>query len=293
MARSTSPLRYPGGKSCLYDVTARILRSNRLDRCDYAEPYAGGCGLALLLLFGGHASDIHINDLDPAIWAFWKSVLDHTDELVDRINGAPVNIEEWHRQKAIHDMQKTSDVVSLGFATFYLNRTNRSGIIKGAGVIGGLAQNGNYKIDCRFNKQDLIKRIRRIRKYRSRINLTNLDAIEFLKRSEKELPSSTFFCIDPPYYNKGSSLYTSAYSKEDHSAVADAIIMLDRPWIVTYDDTPEIRSLYKPRRQFSFDIKYSVQTKRIGTELLVASKGLRIPNEIRQRQVNKPQYRAA
>lgn len=293
MSRSYSPLRYPGGKSCLYELTARILRANDLERGSYAEPYAGGCGLALSLMYEGHVAEIHINDFDPSIWAFWYSILNYTKAFIELLEQTPVTIDEWYRQRDLHLGKAKADTLELGFATFFLNRTNRSGIIKGAGVIGGLDQTGTYKIDCRFNKDDLSQRVQRIAKYRDRIHLTRMDAVEFLSFAELNLPEDTFFCIDPPYFNKGKSLYTSAYNEEDHADVARSVIALERPWIVTYDDTPEIRSLYKRRRQYSFDINYSVQTKRIGTEVLVASKRLKLPDELRERQINRAPKRAA
>ena len=283
MTRSTSPLRYPGGKTCLYGMLSTILRLNRLERGHYVEPYAGGCGLALSLLYGGHASDIHVNDLDRSIWAFWYCVLNKTEELVKLVEHTPVTIVEWHRQRKIQLSSSTAGVLELGFSTFFLNRTNRSGVIKGAGVIGGLSQLGNYKIDCRFNRDDLARRIRRVAKYKSRIHLTNLDAIQFLRDSEKELPEDTFYCIDPPYFMKGSSLYTNFYGPNEHETVAKAILKLKHSWIVTYDHAEEIRELYAQRRQYIFDINYSIQTKRVGSELLIASKGLRLPAEIRKR----------
>ena len=293
MANATSPLRYPGGKSCLYDLLSTILRDNRLERGHYVEPYAGGCGLALSLLYGGHVSDIHINDIDVSIWSFWESVLNHTNELIKLIENTPVTIKEWHCQRERHSIMDASDPVTLGFATFFLNRTNRSGIIKGAGAIGGLAQTGNYKIDCRFNREDLIARIKRVAKYRNRIHLTKLDAIPFMQKMQKMLPDDAFFCIDPPYFSKGASLYINHYGPDEHKKVAEAILILSHPWIVTYDYAEEIEDLYSVRRQFLFDISYSVQTKRVGSELLIASKGLRLPGTIRQRQTNRPQYRAA
>ncbi len=293
MAFSTSPLRYPGGKTCLHDLTSQILRLNDLHRGTYAEPYAGGCGLALTLLFGGHVAEIHINDLDPSIWAFWNSALEDTDALIDKVNRTKVTVAEWRRQRQIHLAMDVSRPLELGFSAFFLNRTNRSGIIKGAGVIGGLKQDGDYPIDCRYNKSDLTHRIERVSKYKDCITLTRLDAIAFLKRAATKLPKDTFFCIDPPYFSKGKKLYTNAYSPADHSKVARAVLALDRPWIVTYDDTPEIRAHYQVRRQFRFDINYSVQTKRIGTELLIASKGLRLPDTVKDRQVHRPQYRTA
>lgn len=283
MTKATSPLRYPGGKSCLYNLISTILRGNRLERGHYVEPYAGGCGLALSLLYEGHVSDIHINDLDFSIWSFWECVLHRTEELIELVENSPVTITEWHQQKEIHRLSDKNDVLKLAFATFFLNRTNRSGIIKGAGAIGGISQTGNYKLDCRFNRQDLVRRIRRVAKYCNRIHLTNLDAVDFMEKAQKNLPKSAFFCIDPPYFNKGSSLYQNFYGPTEHKNVADIILRLNYPWIVTYDHTEEIKTLYSKRRQFLFDINYSIQTKRLSSELLIASKGLRLPEEIRSK----------
>lgn len=274
----------------MYELTATILRLNKLERGHYAEPYAGGAGLALSLLFGGHISDIHLNDVDRSVWAFWDAVLNRTEELVDMIWHTPVDIEQWHEQRRIYLNSADFDDLAVGFSMFFLNRTNRSGIVKGAGAIGGLEQQGTYKIDCRFNREELVRRVCRIAKYRSRIHLHRLDALEFMELLDRNLPTRAFFCIDPPYFNKGSSLYTSFYDPEDHAAVSQAVLGLNRPWILTYDNTPEISHLYKSRRQFSFDVNYSVQTKRVGTELLVASKGLKMPSELRDRLFHQPQY---
>lgn len=279
-----SPLRYPGGKSCMLALIASLIRKNRLVRPDYAEPYAGGCGLALGLLYGGYVDHVHLNDIDPGIWSFWHAVLEECDELVDLVEKVPITVEEWHRQKHIASAGDVDDPVSLGFATFFLNRTNRSGIIKGAGVIGGFEQKGPYAIDSRFNREDLTRRIRRIHKYQSRIHLHNLDAIAFLSKRSYFEPD-TFFAIDPPYFRKGPYLYTSFYRPEDHADVATAVRNLQHPWIVSYDMADEVRRLYRDFRQFEFDIKYSVQSKRVGTELLIASKGLRVTPEIRSRRV--------
>ena len=294
MPIATSPLRFPGGKTCMLGPVSRILRGNKLERGHYAEPYAGGCGLALALLYSGFVSDIHVNDIDRAIWAFWHVVLDETEDFVRLMEKTAVTMTEWKRQRRVfQESDSKTDPMKLGFALFFLNRTNRSGIIKRAGVIGGLKQQGDYPIDCRFNKEELARRIRRVRKYRGRIHLYRKDAIKFIDHVEKHLPDETFLYIDPPYFHKGSSLYTSFYKREDHEKVADRILTLERPWILTYDYCKEIHDLYTERRQFQFSLNYSAQVKRLGTELLIASKGLRIPDDFRASQVHRPQYRTA
>ena len=271
----------------MFGLVTEIVQLNHLGQGHYAEPYAGGCGLALEMLFNGIVAEIHINDIDPAIWSFWHCVLNHTDELIDKILATPVTVEEWHKQRDTYRAQRKDHPLQLGFAAFFLNRTNRSGVIKGAGVIGGLNQTGNYKVDCRFNRLDLAKRIARIAKYQDRIHLTNEDALVFLDKSKSALPKRTLMFIDPPYFNKGANLYTSFYEEKDHSALAKLIVAYELPWIVTYDDTPEIQRLYKTRRRFLFDINYSLQEKRIGSEVLIAAKGLKLPPLIAERQIKR------
>lgn len=293
MFRATSPLRYPGGKSALYPIVSSILRSNRLERKQYAEPFAGGCGLALALLYEGHVNDIHINDIDPSIWAFWDSVLNRTDEFTYMLNNTSVTVNEWHRQRRVYLRQDISNSLELGFATFFLNRTNRSGIIKDAGVIGGLAQNGPYKIDCRFNRKDLIRRIQRVAKYCKRIHLSRNDALKFISNISNNLSNSIFFYIDPPYFKKSSKLYTNFYKEEDHNALASTVLKLKNPWLLTYDNTPQIAELYKTRSQFIFDVNYSLKNKRKETELLIVSNELILPEKFRERQVDRTQREAA
>ncbi|MBR9652218.1 DNA adenine methylase [Thalassovita aquimarina] len=285
MTRTASPLRYPGGKASLFKAMKEIIADNNLIHRTYAEPYAGGAGLALALLFSGTVREIHINDLDASIWSFWHSVLNNTEEFTELVMTTELTIDEWRNQRDIYRAQNDSDPLKLGFAAFYLNRTNRSGIIAQGGVIGGLKQTGSYLMDCRFNRRDLVERIRRVATYRDEIFLYRMDALDFLKRSPELLPNKTLLCVDPPYFNKGSQLYTSFYRPEDHAALADVIQDLTMPWIVTYDNTSEIRSLYSKSRLHSFDVRYSVQTKRVGDELLIAPKHVSLPGVWSERQI--------
>jgi len=276
----------------MLEQVAATLRLNGLERGHYAEPYAGGCGLALSLLYGGFVADIHVNDIDPAVWSFWHSVLNDTDALVELIEKSPVTVEEWRRQRAIHQAMDLADPLALGFSAFFLNRTNRSGVIGSGGVIGGLNQAGKYLIDCRFHREDLARRVRRVSRYGRHIHLTRLDALDFLGSCETTLPTNTLLFIDPPYFQKGPELYTNFYKSGDHAKLAAKVLTVGMPWVVTYDDVPEIRALYRDRRQYSFCVNYSLNEKRLGAELLVVSKGLRVPKAARAGQVNRPQYRS-
>lgn len=270
MKRSPSPLRYPGGKACIFDMTKDILVSHNLVGWQYAEPYAGGCGLALSLLFDGVVSKLHLNDIDPSIAALWQVILEHTDELANRVQDAVFNIDEWQKQRAIQINPNKKHSVSpldLAFSTLYLNRTNHSGILK-AGVMGGLAQAG-HKMDCRFNKADIISKIYAIAKRQADICVYNLDAIDFINKLENQ--KNLVLMIDLPYYNKGQTLYTHFYRHDDHAKIVNALSNTTLPWLLTYDNTPEITELYREFNQYPFNINYSVANKKIGSELLITS----------------------
>jgi DNA adenine methylase len=229
--------------------------------------------LGLALLVNGLTTRLHINDLDRSVWAFWRAVLHKTDDLIALIEGTPVTIEEWQAQRAVQKRKADADVLELGFSTFFLNRTNRSGVIHSGGAIGGLDQQGTYKIDCRFNKPELVSRIRRIQKYASRIHLTNDDAEEVIADSKK----SAVLYVDPPYFDKGDTLYVNHYKTGDHARVAKALRAIASPWILTYDDVEGVRNLYRRQRCYEIQVGYSAQVKRRGNELLILSRGLKPP----------------
>ncbi len=197
-----SPLRYPGGKRRLASVVTRLLEETDWKDIQYAEPHAGGAAVALFLVLEEYASVIHINDLSRPVYAFWHAVLNETADLCDRLNRVEVTIDEWHRQRAVYDRRDTADLVDLGLAALFLNRTNRSGII-GGGVIGGKRQTGAWSIDARFNKSALLQRIRRIGRYSNRIKLHQLDALEFTDQVVPSLGPNAFVFYDPPYIEKG------------------------------------------------------------------------------------------
>ncbi len=280
MPVTDTPLRYPGGKSQLIPVVVEILKENDILYGEYAEPFAGGCGVPITLLLNSYVDHIYINDIDPAIYAFWYSVLNHADELCKLIKEAPVNIKEWHKQRILHFEGNLADVIQLGFSTLFLNRTNRSGILK-AGVIGGLEQNGTYKIDCRFNREDLIKKIRRIALYKSRISLSRLDAVDFVSKIVPTTGQKTLVNLDPPYFAKGHELYTNFYKQNDHATLKDAVAKIEKYWMVTYDDTEEIRQLYAKFPLFIYGLNYSAHLKRVGTELMILDPKLRVPDTLK------------
>lgn len=263
-----TPLRYPGGKGRLGVWLAELVRHNGLEEGTYIEPYAGGAGAALFLLVNGHVQKIVINDADPVIYAFWWAVLNEHERLIDKIRHTPVTMDSWHRQKEIIEHANTTDLTELGFATFFLNRSNRSGIITG-GVIGGQKQTGKYKIDARYHKENLIKRVERIAYHKDKIELYNLDAMKLIAENHIELRNDTLIYLDPPYYNKGSQLYTNFYNPEDHASIAETVKKIKTPWLVTYDNCEEIKELYQDEKSVEFSLHYSTHMARPkATEIL-------------------------
>jgi DNA adenine methylase len=266
-----TPLRYPGGKSRLAGFLTRLIEAGDWGGREYAEPYAGGAGAALSLLHQGTVPRIAINDFDPAIYHFWTSVLGETDRFVDRILEVPLTLDEWREQRRIY-RDPSSTQFERGFATFYLNRTNRSGVLH-AGVIGGQKQAGDYRIGARFNRSELADRVSAIGERADDITVTNLDGAEFIVQKSTD---ETFIYADPPYYDKGALLYLNAFDDDAHRALANALNSRpDAAWLLTYDDCEPIRYLYKGRYQGTFELQYSAHRAVRAQELMVMSSPVR------------------
>ncbi|MDC9604019.1 DNA adenine methylase [Xenorhabdus griffiniae] len=274
----STPLRYPGGKGKFAYYLKRLIEANGLNDGHYVEPYAGGAGVALDLLFNEFVSRIHINDLDPAVYSFWCAAVNHTEELCTAISKIPVTIEQWEIQKKIINDIDNNSIVDVALATFFLNRTNRSGILK-AGVIGGKNQSGKWTLDVRFNKPDLISRIQMIGAFGSRINVHNYDAIALMDNVVKSLPKNTLLYLDPPYYHKGSGLYRNYYNHEDHVAICKKLNEVEHPWIVSYDNAEEIKQIYSAYRQEEYFLNYTAQEKRKGSEVMIFGPRVIIPSK--------------
>jgi DNA adenine methylase len=277
-----SPLRYPGGKSKLSNFLTNICKINDIDG-HYVEPYAGGAAVALHLLLNGHVKEITINDYDRSLYAFWYSAINETSKFCKLIDEADLTIKNWQKQREVQRNKNEVDLLTLGFSTFFLNRTNRSGIIDG-GAIGGLNQKGPYKIDCRFNKGALIERIKLIATHKKSINICNLDALQLIIEIQKKTKSkNVIFYFDPPYFLKGQSLYLNSYEPNDHKAVSDKIKKIKNArWIVSYDNVPQIRSLYKGGniKSKTYSLTHSAYKSREGKEILFFDRSLKVPVKI-------------
>jgi len=269
-----SPLRYPGGKGKIANYIKLLFLQNDLLGSQYVEVYAGGASLALSLLYEEYASHVHINDLDRSVHAFWWAVLNETEDLCRRVSRSRPSRAEWKRQRAVQ-IARRPDPIDLAFSTFFLNRTNRSGILTG-GMIGGKNQTGPWKLGARYNKPNLIQRIEKAARFASRITLTKMDGARYI---ETRLPSlrSPFVYLDPPYFAKGQDLYQNFYDPQDHAAIAELVRNLACHWLVSYDAVPQIMRLYKgvPHRRYS--LSYSAQDRYRGREVMFFAPSLSIP----------------
>lgn len=274
MAITYTPIRYPGGKTKLYPQIRAIMRDNDLLGCSYAELFAGGAGLAIKLLLKGDVSSIIINDYDTAVYCMWDTIVNHSEELCCFVDSVALDIDTWKSKREIYRHPKGVDSVELGKAAFYLNRTNVSGILSG-GVIGGINQTGNYKMNVRFNRENLKRKIKTISEHKKNIEVTNLDAEDFI---EERLDDSNLLAyLDPPYVKKGPGLYRSSFNEAKHKSLAKKLSMAGCKWIVTYDADDLIDTLYKDYRCGYLEINYSANIRAVGKEKIILCPSLNWP----------------
>ncbi|WFS62318.1 DNA adenine methylase [Pseudodesulfovibrio thermohalotolerans] len=281
MATTYTPLRYPGGKSSIAPFLEQVIDLNGIRGGVYVEPYAGGAGAALRLLFENVVDRIVINDLDPCVAAFWNAVLNDTDRFLCQIESVPLDIDEWYNQKRVLDSWRKHEPFDVGFATFYLNRCNYSGILK-AGPIGGKKQSGKYKLHVRFNHGVLMDKVLRIAMCREKIEVHNLDALELLRDVVPAIDSPTLVYLDPPYYDKGSQLYLNAYEHDDHANLANLLPQVgdSAHWVMTYDDAREIRELYEVNWVGTYSLNYFAHHAKQGNELVIAPPNVILPEQV-------------
>lgn len=292
MSKHRTPLRYPGGKQKLAPFILEILKANSLIGGHYVEPYAGGSGVGLELLLSGHVSDIYLNDASICIYSFWNSVINETEKLCNLISVASLSIDEWKIRREIVNNPTKYSLLEVGFSTFYLNRCNRSGVLSG-GVIGGLKQEGVWKMDARFSRNELIRRIEAIATKKNSIHIYNMDAEGFIKETVNHLPPNTLVYCDPPYFEKSSTLYLNKYDKKDHERIAKIIQNnLYKKWVLSYDSAPEILDYYEDRRSFIYDLQYNAAKIYKGKEIFVFADELIIPQASSLDYVNNSIYKA-
>lgn len=261
-----SPLRYPGGKFKLSKLVELVI-GKAGDKCTtYIEPFAGGAAIAIDLLLRNVVTNIVINDLDRNIYSFWKACVEDSDNFIDRIYYTPVNLDVWKKQREIYRAGGKYSL-DLAFATFFLNRTNHSGILS-SGPIGGMAQE-KWKLDVRYSKDILIRKVKSIGARRRSIKVYNRDVFSLIRNQVSAYGENALIYFDPPYYIRGSELYKNFFTEEVHGRLSNSIDKdVTSPWIVSYDDVPEICKLYELFPVKHFHLGYSLANNGKGKEVM-------------------------
>lgn len=292
--RACSPFRYPGGKDKLASFLAIFLNVNKIHNGRFIEPFCGGAGASMSLLLGGYVREVHLNDKNYALFCFWNSLKNDTENLLDRVFEIKPNINEWHKQREIYkaSISKSNNYNELdfGYSVFFLNRSNRSGVLN-AGPIGGLKQTGAYKIDCRYTTETLIKKIEAIAKLKDQLFIYNEDCIEFLKRFEKnEHYDDDFIYLDPPYVKEGRNIYSKEFCFDNkmHKELKDYIITHPKRWLISYDDHPLVHELYSTQGTRTVEFSYVMNQAKVGRELMIADSRLRMPESLFSQEVQSP-----
>jgi DNA adenine methylase len=273
--RAKSPFRYPGGKGFLTDLLRQKAMEMPGPSRAYAEPFCGGAGAAINLLLDGDVDKIFLNDLDPCVYSAWVALVTETERFIDRIRLTDITVEEWHKQKAVAASHTSGYSFEAGFATFFLNRTSRAGIVIGSGPIGGYGQTGTWKIDARFYRETMIKRITAVGLRQDNISISNMPAVKFIENLELTAEvKNTFIFIDPPYFEIGSRLYLDGMIDGGHLSLSKLLSNgLTASWLMTYDDHPEIRRLYKDFNMTELEVLYSLQRQRKVNEIVIQAAG--------------------
>lgn len=272
--RHVSPLRYPGGKARLAPLLADLLREQHHPAQVFVEPFAGGAGAGLYLLRQGVVDRLVLNDAHPGVAAFWRSIMTYPEEFCTLIRETSASLENWHwARDVLQNASPSTDDLTLGFATFFLNRTNRSGILINAYPIGGLDQAGKYKIGDRYNPDALVERVRAVAAMSEQITVTQEDGPDLLSRAGDlgSAADEVFALVDPPYVGMGHRLYEFAFTQEDHERLAAALKSAPYRWVLTYDDVPLVRGLYPPEWCTIFEKSYSAARAYRGQEIMVFS----------------------
>ncbi len=272
-----SPLRYPGSKASLVDYISILLKENYLEGCHFIEPYAGSAIVSLELLKKSLISKATILEKDPLVYAFWHSVFTNPYALIEKLYKLPINLDTWYKFQKYREAEKLESypILEMGLAGLFFNRTNFSGILK-AGPIGGRKQESRYKLDCRFNKNRLIQQIADLSTLSNHITVIYDDALDYLNRERKQFKNEEcFFYIDPPYYEKGKSLYRYWYNHDDHKKLAHFLTRCDTPWLVSYDNHENIRKIYRRANLVEVYFDYTVSQYRKEREILISN--IKIP----------------
>lgn len=278
-----SPLRYPGAKRRLAVFVAEVLKLNNLKPKLLVEPFAGSLSVSLQLLQGGHVEKIAIGEKDPLVASFWKVAFNQTSWLKKEIQEIPITLERW---KYFRNNNFTNDR-ERALACLFLNRTSFSGILAhSAGPIGGQKQESEYKIDCRFNKEMLSKRLDKLAALKKKVVFIENKGWEGTLEKASSLgykKNEIFYYLDPPFYFKADKLYRHFFNDDDHQKLHDAIMKEKSPWLLSYDMAEAIVEKYTKNGSLPSKIGFlysaAAQTSRSETQELIITNLSVLPKE--------------
>lgn len=261
-----SPLRYPGGKRKLAARIAMQMDRHGLDYFErILEPFAGGASVTIAFLEAGVAESAIISDLDPLVANLWATVFSsRAGELADRVLDAEVSLDEWLRLRA----NDPEDQIERAFKCLFLNRTSFSGALSvTAGPIGGMAQESDYKIGCRYNRYALAERIWELSRLSHRVSVKNTDFRQLIASyraaaTRRGKVPNDFWYLDPPFFHKADRLYRIWFADDDHRALRERLESLPGRWFLSYDNCPEARASLRRLPGYALaDMRYTANKK--------------------------------
>lgn len=294
-----SPLRFPGSKRRLVGYIKDTLAINKIEPSLYIEPFIGGGSVALQLLNDSLIEKAIIMDVDPWIASFWQTVFFDTNWLIDLIQNIDVNLENWYKFKKANP-KKTRD---QAMTCFYLNRTSFSGILESrVGPIGGKNQRSNYKIDCRFSKDNLISRIQKAAELKEKVygvwNCSWDEGMQKIRTEQKEgklTKTNLFYYLDPPFFEEADALYRYYFLEQDHINLRNFLLNLQDKWLLSYDSAEQVQALYgdalkkgmNGTQHHDFELLYTVaqvSKRKKGKEVIISNlEHLPIPPTVNER----------
>ena len=281
----TNPLRYPGSKASFASSVGAFVTACGYTGFEIVEPFAGSASVSIDLVSSGVCSKAILIERDPLLYAFWSAVFFDTRRLCNRINKLSIDLGTWHDLRPLLAINSPDEyeLIDLAVAGLFFNRTNFSGVLH-AGPIGGQQQKSVYKVNCRFNKDDLIARIRAIAKLQNRVEVIFSDALGFLETQKEAVNQNRFYYVDPPYFVQGEKLYRYSFELSQHKQLAKVLSELKAPWLLSYDRHPVIEMLYERYASSGFKFKYSSKIRKVEREFLVTN--IKLPKTL---SMEKPQ----
>jgi DNA adenine methylase len=258
--------RYPGGKSKLRNSISEHLNvyANKLD-LEYREPFFGGGSVGLKFISDNPQwKKVWINDKDLGVANLWTSVIRFPNELKKMVQDFKPSIEIFDKYKLellsnSTVSQNASEIVLHGFKKLAIHQISYSGLgTKSGGPLGGREQKSKYKIDCRWSPDYICKKIDKLHNQFSKLEIKHQSCTSFDFEDLVNSTENSFIYLDPPYYIKGNELYQFGFTKEDHKKMADVLKYTNHPWILSYDDCPEVRRLYSWAEINIIYVNYSI-----------------------------------